>query len=122
VSFYCLLTVTDFLLLLFLLQNHMIYTQQQQWPKAPAHVLIFPFPAQGHVNSMLKLAGLLSLAGLHVTFLNTDFIQDALTVTLIFKPGLAAIRGSNSRPSLDSLLPTILHGECSRFPEALGPP
>jgi hypothetical protein len=51
---------------------------EQQWPQAPAHVLIFPFPAQGHVNSMLKLAELLSLAGLHVTFLNTDFIQDRL--------------------------------------------
>ncbi|WOL00708.1 hypothetical protein Cni_G09421 [Canna indica] len=37
-----------------------------------AHVLIFPFPLQGHINSMLKLAELLSLAGLHVTFLNTD--------------------------------------------------
>lgn len=36
------------------------------------HVLVFPFPAQGHVNSVLKLAELLSLAGLHVTFLNTD--------------------------------------------------
>ncbi|RWV96858.1 hypothetical protein GW17_00040399 [Ensete ventricosum] len=36
------------------------------------HVLVFPFPLQGHVNSMLKLAELLSLAGLHVTFLNTD--------------------------------------------------
>ena len=53
---------------------------EQQWPQPQplAHVLIFPFPAQGHVNSMLKLAELLSLAGLHVTFLNTDFIQDRL--------------------------------------------
>nr|BBC62115.1 glucosyltransferase 17 [Nemophila menziesii] len=33
------------------------------------HVVIFPFPAQGHVNSMLKLAELLCLAGIHVTFL-----------------------------------------------------
>ncbi|KAK9282879.1 hypothetical protein L1049_011104 [Liquidambar formosana] len=39
----------------------------------PAHVLIFPFPVQGHVNSMLKLAELLSLSGLHVTFLNSDY-------------------------------------------------
>lgn len=37
-----------------------------------AHVLIFPFPAQGHVSCMLKLAELLSKAGFHVTFLNTD--------------------------------------------------
>ncbi|PIA54525.1 hypothetical protein AQUCO_00900818v1 [Aquilegia coerulea] len=39
------------------------------------HVLIFPFPAQGHINSMLKLAELLCLSGLHVTFLNTEFIH-----------------------------------------------
>ncbi|KAL3521159.1 hypothetical protein ACH5RR_019308 [Cinchona calisaya] len=35
------------------------------------HVLIFPLPIQSPVNSMLKLAELLCLAGLHVTFLNT---------------------------------------------------
>lgn len=35
----------------------------------PPHVLIFPLPAQGHVNSMLKLAELLCSAGIHVTFL-----------------------------------------------------
>ncbi|OVA17734.1 UDP-glucuronosyl/UDP-glucosyltransferase [Macleaya cordata] len=37
------------------------------------HVLIFPYPAQGHINSMLKLAELLCLSGLHVTFINTEF-------------------------------------------------
>ena len=36
------------------------------------HVLIFPFPIQGHINSMLKLAELLCLDGIHVTFLLTD--------------------------------------------------
>jgi hypothetical protein len=52
----------------------------EQGPNAPPapHVLIFPFPAQGHVNSMLKLAELLALAGLHVTFLNTDYNHDRL--------------------------------------------
>ncbi|KAF2318989.1 hypothetical protein GH714_012244 [Hevea brasiliensis] len=43
------------------------------------HVLIFPCPAQGHVNSMLKLAELLSLAGLKLFFLNTNRIQERLT-------------------------------------------
>ncbi|KAL7206114.1 hypothetical protein ACSBR2_018925 [Camellia fascicularis] len=37
----------------------------------PPHVLIFPFPIQGHVNSMLKLAELFCLAGIDVTFLNS---------------------------------------------------
>ncbi|KAK2999818.1 hypothetical protein RJ639_023552 [Escallonia herrerae] len=44
----------------------------------PPHVLIFPFPAQGHVNAMLKLAELLCLGGLHVTFLITPGIHRRL--------------------------------------------
>ncbi|CAL5366078.1 unnamed protein product [Camellia sinensis] len=42
------------------------------------HVLIFPFPVQGHVNSMLKLAELLCLADFHVTFLVPDDTHDSL--------------------------------------------
>ncbi|KAI3940101.1 hypothetical protein MKX01_017611, partial [Papaver californicum] len=38
----------------------------------PPHVLIFPFPAQGHINSMLKLAEILCLSGINVTFINTQ--------------------------------------------------
>ncbi|XP_052180295.1 7-deoxyloganetic acid glucosyltransferase-like [Diospyros lotus] len=37
------------------------------------HVLIFPIPVQGHVNSMLRLAELLCAANLRVTFLISDF-------------------------------------------------
>ncbi|XP_019192212.1 PREDICTED: 7-deoxyloganetic acid glucosyltransferase-like [Ipomoea nil] len=37
----------------------------------PPHVLVFPLPAQGHVNSMLKLSELLCLSDIHVTFLVT---------------------------------------------------
>ena len=47
--------------------------------KAP-HVLIFPLPAQGHVNSMLNLAQLLSLAGLNITFLKTDHNHNFLVL------------------------------------------
>ncbi|KAL5733123.1 hypothetical protein ACOSQ2_032815 [Xanthoceras sorbifolium] len=43
----------------------------EKTPDSP-HVLIFPAPFQGHVNSMLNLAELLSLSGLAVTFLNSD--------------------------------------------------
>ncbi|KAH7548179.1 hypothetical protein ACOSP7_032463 [Xanthoceras sorbifolium] len=46
----------------------------------PPHVLIFPFPALGHVNSMLKLAEFLSIAGLRVTFLNSEYNHDRLTL------------------------------------------
>nr|AUR26631.1 UDP-glucosyltransferase 709L1 [Centella asiatica] len=44
----------------------------------PPHVLIFPLPLQGPVNSMFKLAELLCLAGIHVTFLVTDHIHSRL--------------------------------------------
>ncbi|XP_076904769.1 7-deoxyloganetic acid glucosyl transferase-like isoform X1 [Bidens hawaiensis] len=44
----------------------------------PPHVLIFPLPLQGPVNSMFKLAELLCLSGLDVTFLVTDHIHTRL--------------------------------------------
>ncbi|XP_044480182.1 7-deoxyloganetic acid glucosyl transferase-like [Mangifera indica] len=46
--------------------------------KIPPHVLIFPIPALGHVNSMLKLAELLSVAGINVTFLNSEYNHSRL--------------------------------------------
>ncbi|GMI69721.1 UDP-glucosyl transferase 85A2 [Hibiscus trionum] len=51
---------------------------KEQQPQTSPHVLIFPLPAQGHVNSMLKLAELLALAGLKITFLNSDFVHEQL--------------------------------------------
>ncbi|CAL5086672.1 unnamed protein product [Urochloa decumbens] len=39
---------------------------------AAAHVLVFPFPIQGHINCMLHFATALVGAGIHVTFLHTD--------------------------------------------------
>ncbi|CAM0958435.1 unnamed protein product [Alopecurus aequalis] len=38
---------------------------------AAAHVLVFPWPLQGHINCMHHLAAALLDAGLHVTFLHT---------------------------------------------------
>lgn len=37
------------------------------------HALCIPFPAQGHVNPMLKLAKLLHFRGFHITFVNTEY-------------------------------------------------
>ncbi|KAL3651624.1 hypothetical protein CASFOL_004626 [Castilleja foliolosa] len=37
------------------------------------HVVCIPFPAQGHVNPMLKLAKLLHQNGFHVTIVNSDY-------------------------------------------------
>ncbi|CAL5414929.1 unnamed protein product [Camellia sinensis] len=37
------------------------------------HAVCIPFPAQGHINPMLKLAKLLHYKGFHITFVNTEF-------------------------------------------------
>ncbi|KAK9692022.1 hypothetical protein RND81_09G235700 [Saponaria officinalis] len=44
----------------------------------PAHVVIFPQPAQGHVKPMLNLAELLCLSDVEVTFLVTAQIHHSL--------------------------------------------
>ncbi|GAU37808.1 hypothetical protein TSUD_276250 [Trifolium subterraneum] len=37
------------------------------------HAVLVPFPAQGHINALLKLAKLLHLRGFHITFVNTEY-------------------------------------------------
>ncbi|KAJ8762558.1 hypothetical protein K2173_007997 [Erythroxylum novogranatense] len=37
------------------------------------HAVCVPFPAQGHINPMLKLAKLLHHKGFHITFVNSEF-------------------------------------------------
>ncbi|EOY17945.1 UDP-glucosyltransferase family 1 protein, putative [Theobroma cacao] len=51
---------------------------QEQQPQAYPHVLIFPLPAQGHVNSMLKLAEVFALAGLQYPRFKFETIPDGL--------------------------------------------
>ncbi|XP_004239922.1 7-deoxyloganetic acid glucosyl transferase-like [Solanum lycopersicum] len=46
----------------------------------PPHVLIFPLPLQGPVNSMFKLAELLCFSGLHITILLTENIHNRLVL------------------------------------------
>ncbi|KAM0954108.1 putative 7-deoxyloganetic acid glucosyltransferase [Dioscorea sansibarensis] len=55
-----------------------------------AHVLIFPFPAQGHVTPMLHLADLLSFSGLRITFINTEHTHCRL---LRHSPSLLCLAG-----------------------------
>ncbi|KAK1262882.1 UDP-glycosyltransferase 85A2 [Acorus gramineus] len=38
-----------------------------------SHIVCIPFPAQGHINPMLKLAKLLHFKGFYITFVNTEF-------------------------------------------------
>ncbi|GMI87197.1 UDP-glucosyl transferase 85A5 [Hibiscus trionum] len=44
----------------------------------PPHVLVFPIPLQGHINSMIKLSELLALAAFRITFLNSDLNHERL--------------------------------------------
>ncbi|XP_057789016.1 7-deoxyloganetic acid glucosyl transferase-like [Salvia miltiorrhiza] len=45
----------------------------EQTKDLPPHVLIFPYPIQGHLNSMLNLAHLFCISDFHVTFIISDF-------------------------------------------------
>lgn len=47
--------------------------------KKMGHVLLFPFPAQGHIPPMLNLAELLSHAGVYVTILLTEHTHARLS-------------------------------------------
>ncbi|KAJ7946731.1 Glycosyltransferase [Quillaja saponaria] len=53
------------------------------------HALLIPYPAQGHVNPMFKLAKLLHFKGFHITFVNTVFNHKRL----IKSRGLNALDG-----------------------------
>ncbi|KAK7246742.1 hypothetical protein RIF29_41612 [Crotalaria pallida] len=37
------------------------------------HAVLTPFPVQGHINPLIKLAKLLHLRGFHITFVNTEY-------------------------------------------------
>ena len=41
--------------------------------KKKPHAVLTPYPAQGHINPMLKLAKLLHFQGFFITFVNTEF-------------------------------------------------
>ncbi|XP_028088189.1 7-deoxyloganetin glucosyltransferase-like [Camellia sinensis] len=48
-------------------------SQRSTEKPSPPHAVCIPFPAQGHINPMLKLAKLLNHKGFHITFINTEF-------------------------------------------------
>ncbi|KAI3886350.1 hypothetical protein MKX03_013963 [Papaver bracteatum] len=54
-----------------------------------SHVVCIPYPAQGHISPILKLAKLLHNKGIHVTFVNTEFNHRRL----IKSRGLDSVRG-----------------------------
>ncbi|CAK8533440.1 unnamed protein product [Lathyrus sativus] len=42
------------------------------------HAVLIPYPVQGHINPLIKLAKLLHLRGFHITFVNTEYNQKRL--------------------------------------------
>ncbi|KAK1377972.1 Glycosyltransferase [Heracleum sosnowskyi] len=69
------------------------------------HVLIFPLPLQGTVNSMLKLAELLCISDINVTFMVTDHIHSRL------------LRHSNVASRFDKYPGFVLHSISDGLPE-----
>lgn len=56
------------------------------------HAVCIPYPAQGHINPMLKLAKLLNCKGFHITFVNTEFNHKRL----LKSRGPDSLKGSSS--------------------------
>ncbi|KAL3830407.1 hypothetical protein ACJIZ3_019209 [Penstemon smallii] len=56
------------------------------------HAVCIPFPAQGHINPMLKLAKILNQKGFHITFVNTEYNHKRL----LRSRGADALNGSAS--------------------------
>ncbi|CAA7027262.1 unnamed protein product [Microthlaspi erraticum] len=54
------------------MESHSFYNGQKP------HVVCVPYPAQGHINPMLKLAKLLHARGFHITFVNTIYNHNRL--------------------------------------------
>ncbi|KAL5992502.1 hypothetical protein ACLOJK_013421 [Asimina triloba] len=48
------------------------------WGAEKPHAVLMPYPAQGHVKPMLKLAKLLHAKGFYITFVNTQFNHNRL--------------------------------------------
>ncbi|KAL3538665.1 hypothetical protein ACH5RR_002031 [Cinchona calisaya] len=53
------------------------------------HALVIPYPAQGHIRPLLKLAKILHSKGFYITFVNTEFNHQRLVRT----QGADAVKG-----------------------------
>ncbi|KAK1352354.1 UDP-glucuronosyl/UDP-glucosyltransferase [Heracleum sosnowskyi] len=51
------------------------------------HILLVPYPAQGHVMPLMELAQIIAKRGLKVTFVNTDFLHNQIVNALSNKDG-----------------------------------
>nr|XP_027073165.1 7-deoxyloganetic acid glucosyltransferase-like [Coffea arabica] len=83
------------------------------------HVLIFPLPIQSPVNSMLKLAELLCLAGHRVTFLNTKHNHNRLLRCTNIQSRLDQYQGRFLLEKVDDGLPDEDPRTAEQFTEIL---
>nr|XP_043637191.1 UDP-glycosyltransferase 83A1-like [Erigeron canadensis] len=58
---------------------------------AKAHVVVIPYPAQGHVIPIMELAQRLVQQGVKVTFINTDFNHKLVTSNRLPKDGFSGL-------------------------------
>ncbi|GAU37814.1 hypothetical protein TSUD_276310 [Trifolium subterraneum] len=68
------------------------------------HAVLVPFPAQGHINALFKLAKLLHLRGFHITFVNTEYNHKRLLKSRGFN-SLDGFNGFNFETIPDGLTP-----------------
>ncbi|KAI3503256.1 hypothetical protein L1887_31695 [Cichorium endivia] len=65
---------------------------------AKSHVLVIPYPAQGHVIPIMELAQRLVKQGIKVTFVNTEATHKLVTSNYVEKDGLADLMQMVSIP------------------------
>ncbi|WJX65692.1 7-deoxyloganetin glucosyltransferase [Trifolium repens] len=77
------------------------------------HAVLIPFPAQGHINALLKLAKLLHLRGFHITFVNTEYNHKRLLKSR-GPNSLDGINGFNFETIPDGLTPIEGNGDVTQ--------
>lgn len=61
------------------------------------HVLVIPFPAQGHINPLIRLSEMLSSKGILVTFINTESNHSKMMKARSYHDGISVGPNSNIR-------------------------
>ncbi|GAU37798.1 hypothetical protein TSUD_276160 [Trifolium subterraneum] len=81
--------------------------------KTKPHAVLVPFPAQGHINALFKLAKLLHLRGFHITFVNTEYNHQRLLKSR-GPNSLDGFNGFKFETIPDGLTPLEVNGDVSQ--------
>ncbi|XP_047312872.1 UDP-glycosyltransferase 83A1-like [Impatiens glandulifera] len=82
----------------------------------PPHLLLFPYPAQGHVMPLMELAQTLAIHGLNITFLNTQTNHNRLIASTILENGTSSLSHRIRMVSLPDLADNEYHMDQLRQP------